>query len=510
MADWDMARKALKAKVTPMSSFLVFIGIVMGIIFTSNLQLHTVGEAVDENGIKGENAAYTAPLQNEQNFVNAVKSATPAVVNISTTRILKGEEGIPSTPLFEDPFFRRFFGDDLFRQFNIPRKRKEQSLGSGVIVDPSGYIVTNNHVISRADEIKVLLSNNKEYIGKVVGSDPKADVAVIKIDAKDLPTIPWGDSDSLQVGEYVLAIGNPFGLNQTVTMGIISAVGRADVGIADYEDFIQTDAAINPGNSGGALINIKGELIGINTAIFTRSGGYMGIGFAVPSNMVKSIMNSLIKDGRVVRGWLGVSIQEITPELGKQFGITEGKGTLVSEVIPDTPAEKGGIQRGDVIIEYDGKAINNTRHLRNMVAQTHVGKRVRIKVIRDRKEKELEVIIGDQSKAMAMTSATGYDKNKREFTNVLVGLEVQNITHSIARQLGLHFGEQGVVITRVEPNSPAESAGILQWDVIQEINRHIIRDVDDYNNVVSNVKSDETILLLVKRKGRNIFIPVAP
>jgi len=270
----------------------------------------------------------------------------PTVVNISTTRVVKSPGGEPLTPFFNDPFFKDFFGDEFFRQFRIPKERREQSLGSGVIVTQDGYIVTNNHVIEKATEIKVVLSDKKEFKGKVIGVDPKTDIAVIKIDSKELPTIPWGDSDKLQVGEYVLAVGNPFGLTNTVTMGIISAVGRANVGVAEYEDFIQTDAAINPGNSGGALVNIKGELIGINTAIFSRSGGYQGIGFAVPANMVKTVMESLVKEGKVIRGWLGVSIQDITPDLAKQFGIKDLKGALVGDVVEGSPAHKAGIKRG--------------------------------------------------------------------------------------------------------------------------------------------------------------------
>src|SRR5207249_3993968 len=236
------------------------------------------------------------------------------------------------------------------RRFEAPQDRRERSLGSGVIADPSGYIITNNHVVSKADEIRVLLSDKRELKAKVVGTDPKTDIAVIQVEAKDLPTIPWADSDKLQVGEYVLAIGNPFGLNQTVTMGIISAVGRANVGIAEYEDFIQTDAAINPGNSGGALVNVRGELIGINTAIFSQSGGYMGIGFAVPSNMVRSVMEQLLKGGKVIRGYLGVSIQELTQDLAKQFGASETKGVLISDVLADSPARRARLEQGGVVV----------------------------------------------------------------------------------------------------------------------------------------------------------------
>ena len=269
------------------------------------------------------------------------EAVKPAIVNISTTRTEKTPEN-PFAHFYDDPFFKKFFGD-RFRNQETPKEHKATSLGSGVIVSPDGYILTNNHVIRNADEIKVLLSDKREFTGKVIGNDSKTDISVIKIDTDNLQTITIGDSDTLRVGEIVLTIGSPYGLNQTVTMGIVSAVGRANVGIADYEDFIQTDAAINPGNSGGALVNARGELVGINTAIVSTTGGYQGIGFAIPSNMAKAVMESLIKKGKVVRGWLGVSIQPITPELAKQFNIKEEYGALVGEVIAGGPAEKAGI-----------------------------------------------------------------------------------------------------------------------------------------------------------------------
>src|SRR5437867_9221231 len=325
-------------KTLALGLLLIGVGVILGLVVAADLGWLPMGHAVPEAPSAPRPVAVPPPAGADHNFVEVAKAVTPAVVNISTTRLTRVPEGHSSGP-FDDPFFRRFFGDEFFRRrFEAPQDRRERSLGSGVIADPSGYIITNNHVVSKADEIRVLLSDKRELKAKVVGTDPKTDIAVIQVNAKDLPTIPWADSDRLQVGEYVLAIGNPFGLNQTVTMGIVSAVVRPNVGIAVYEDFIQTDAAINPGNSGGALVNARGELIGINTAIFSQSGGYMGIGFAVPSNMVRSVMQSLVKSGKVVRGWLGVSIQPITPELAKQFGLKESRGALVNEVIPDSPA----------------------------------------------------------------------------------------------------------------------------------------------------------------------------
>jgi serine protease Do len=334
-------------------------------------------------------------------FVEVAKTTKPAVVNISTTKVIRFREA-PLSPFFHDPFFRRFFGEELFREFRAPRERREQSLGSGVIVNQDGYIITNNHVVERASEIRVLLGDKREFKGKVVATDPRTDVAVVKISGDHLPTIPWGDSDRLQVGEWVLAIGNPFGLNQTVTAGIISATGRANVGIADYEDFIQTDAAINPGNSGGALVNARGELIGINTAIFSRSGGYMGIGFAIPSNMAREVMEALVQKGKVVRGWLGVQIQTVTPELAKKFGLQERQGVLVGAVSEKSPAQDAGIKRGDIILEFGGKRIEDPEQLRKEVAHTGPGKKVPVKIWRNGKEMVLSVQIEELPKEVVM------------------------------------------------------------------------------------------------------------
>src|SRR5438552_16126470 len=306
-------------KTMALGLLLIGVGVILGLVVASDLGWLPIGQAVPEAPSVPKPVAMPPPADGPApNFVEVAKAVTPAVVNISTTRINRLPEGHSFGP-FDDPLLRRFFGEEFFRRrFEAPPDHRERSLGSGVIADPRGYIITNNHVVSKADEIRVLLSDKRELKAKVVGTDPKTDIAVIQVGARGLPTIPWADSEKLQVGEYVLAIGNPFGLNQTITMGIVSAVGRANVGIADYEDFIQTDAAINPGNSGGALVNVHGELVGINTAIFSQSGGYMGIGFAIPSNMAKSVFDSLIKTGKVARGWLGVTIQELTPALANE------------------------------------------------------------------------------------------------------------------------------------------------------------------------------------------------
>lgn len=493
----------MKGKVFLLSFFLLAGGVVLGMILTSHIGLVPPGGALSEQK-ETKKVDISLPPGNLPSFVEVARSATPAVVNISTTRVIRGGEGFPLTPFFEDPFFRRFFGDEFLRPFGVPRERKEQSLGSGVVVDPEGYIITNNHVISQADEIKVLLANEREFKGKVVGSDPKTDIAIVKIDASDLPTITWGDSSQLQVGEYVLAIGNPFGLNQTVTMGIISAVGRAQVGIADYEDFIQTDAAINPGNSGGALVNARGELIGINTAIFSRSGGYMGIGFAVPSNMARSVMESLLKSGKVIRGWLGVSIQGVTPQLAKEFGLKEGKGAVVSEVLSGSPADRAGIERGDVIIQYGGRPVDNPSQLRNLVAQTPVGSKVAIRIIRNKKEKVIDVVITEQPKEVAQDA----EETEEGLSHVLSGVRVSDITPEMSRRLGLSKEDRGVVVTDVESGSIAEESGLRRGDLILEINRESVRSREDYNRIVSQLSEDDSVLLLISREGRAFFLTV--
>jgi serine protease Do len=425
------------------------------------------------------------------------EAVKPSVVNISTTRTVKLQGGV--NPFFDDPLFKRFFGD----QFRMPKERKSASLGSGVIVDPKGYILTANHVIQGAEEIKVTLSDKREFKGKVIGTDAMTDIGIIKIDTGDeLPAIQWGDSDTLRVGETVLAIGSPYGLSQTVTMGIVSAVGRANVGIADYEDFIQTDAAINPGNSGGALINVKGELVGINTAIFSTSGGYQGIGFAVPTGMAKTVMDSLITEGKVIRGWLGVTIQALTPELAKQFDLREEKGVLLGDVIEGSPAEKAGLQRGDVITEFEGKKVEEPNQLRNMVANTPLGKEVKVTIIRENKSETKKVVISELPADMRRPSR-GDDYN-----NLLNGVSAQDITPDIAGKLNIPAKIKGVIVTDVDEESPAATV-LMQGDVIQEINRQKITGLKEYGKVVSGIAAEKDILLLVFRGGTSIFITLS-
>ncbi len=475
-------------------AILLTSGLIIGLVISSNFGWHSKAYTEDAK-ISAESIEILT--KTGQAMAEVVAAVKPAVVNISSAKTVK-LPGMQS-PFFDDPLFKRFFGDE-FGQPGKSRKFKQSGLGSGVIVDKDGYILTNYHVIKDADEIKVKLSDKREFKGKVVGIDPKTDLAVIKIDSDHLPSIRIGDSDKLKVGETVIAIGNPFGLNQTVTSGIVSATGRANVGIADYEDFIQTDAAINPGNSGGALVNVRGELVGINTAIFSTSGGYQGVGFAIPSSMAKIVMENLVRKGKVVRGWLGVSIQPVTPELAKQFGIKEDRGALVGDVVEGSPAEKAGIQRGDVITAIDGKDINDPAALRNMVAGIPPGTKVSLTVLRSGKEQKMEVLIAELPSKL--------QKAKGKFDNLLNGVIIQNLTSEIKGEMDLPKRLTGVVVTEVEDNSPA--AGVIAaGDIILEVNRKKITDTKEYEAVVSGIKTSDDILLLLFRNGSTIYITLS-
>jgi len=475
--------------------------------FYAGGKLSSSGASAPEDPI----STYVVPKVPEQlfesgrAFAEIVKAVGPAVVNISTVKVFNRHPSERS-PFFSDPFFREFFGSP--REFREPKSYKEQSMGSGVIVSSDGLIVTNNHVVEGADEIKVTLFNRKEYIAEIVGTDSKTDLAVIKIEEKELPTVPWGDSEKLEVGEFVLAIGSPFGLARTVTMGIISATGRANVGIADYEDFIQTDAAINPGNSGGPLVNIRGELVGINTAIFSRSGGYQGIGFAVPSNMAKRVMKQLLKEGRVSRGWFGVTIQDITPEIADHFGLAEVRGALVGDVMAGSPADKAGISRGDIVLEFAGKIIDDVSSLRNIVATTTAGSRVKVVLLREGKNITAEVEITELPIEGHERSSPRQPKTELQKKSRL-GLSVIGLSRDVQRQLDLSPGEKGVVVVRVDPGSPAEEAGLRKGDLIQEVNKQRILSVRDFDSAVSAGTGDGPLLMFVNRLGRKFYVSVS-
>jgi len=428
------------------------------------------------------------------NFTEVAKAVSPAVVNIRTERVIKG--GGPVFRHFHSPFGEESPFDDFFERFfgQIPQREfKQRSLGSGFILDRKGYIVTNNHVIENADKITVKLNNGKEYKAKVVGRDQKTDIALLKIKgASDLPIAKLGDSDALKVGEWVVAIGSPFGLEHTVTAGIVSAKGRV-IGSGPYDDFIQTDASINPGNSGGPLVNMKGEVVGINTAILSRSGGNIGIGFAIPINMARGIITQLKTEGAVTRGWLGVSIQDLTPQLAKYYGLKDAKGALVAEVFKGDPADKAGIKPRDVIVEVGGKKIKNSRDLSRIVAELPVGKKVDIKVIRNQKERTFQVKIAKRTEEKEAEAVTGTEGETD------LGMRVSPLTPELARQYNIPQ-RQGVVVVHVEKDSPADRAEVQQGDLILEINHKAIRTVKDYQAEIKKAKKGDSISLLIRRR----------
>jgi len=434
-------------------------------------------------------------------FAPVVKKVAPSVVNISSSKVLKQSN---LRPFLDDPFFRRFFGDEFSGRMN-PRPRKEQSLGSGVIVDPDGYILTNNHVVDGADEIKVSLANDKkDYIAKVIGRDPKTDLAVLKIDAKNLPAISIGNSEKIQVGDVVLAIGSPFGLSQTVTMGIVSGVGRGNMGIEDYEDFIQTDAAINPGNSGGALVDAQGHLVGINTAILSRTGGNQGVGFAIPVSLAHYVMDRLIKTGKVERGYLGVMIQSLTPELAQEFKVPGNQGALVGEVTEDSAAGHAGLKTGDVIIEFNGKPVIDSRQLRLSVAECAPGSTVTLKVLRQGAEKTFRVTLKSMPGQQASTEK---EPSEGSVEDALNSVTVGDLDASLRGQLNIPASVRGAVVTDIDENSPAYDAGLRQGDVIQEINRKPIRNADDAVAATKGL-GRQKILLRVYGSGGSHFLVV--
>jgi serine protease Do len=426
-------------------------------------------------------------------FAELIKKASPSVVNIIAVKIIRtsNQGATPFSP--EDPmrdFFERFFGQQM------PQEYRQNALGTGFIIDKEGFILTNNHVVEQTEELKVRLSDDKEYNAKIIGRDPKTDLALIKIDAQK-PLIPMvlGDSESLEVGDWVLAIGNPFGLGNTVTAGIVSAKYR-QIGGGPYDNFIQTDASINPGNSGGPLLNLDGEVIGVNSAIFSQSGGNIGIGFAIPINMAKQLLPQL-RQGKVRRSWLGVMIQNITPELKNKLGLGTDEGALVSDVVSGGPAEKAGIKRGDVILQFDGKAIRSSSDLPFVVASTPIGKTVVVEVMRENQSMKLQV------KTEELKEETEAEPPSK--TPSHLGIEVQQITPEMAKNYGLSR-TLGVIVVRVENGSPAEQAGLAAGDIIVEIDKKPVKDIETLNNLLAGVKEGHTILFLIDRGGTTVFV----
>ncbi len=457
-------------------------------------------------GSPGATPTVTAPAAPTSGFTDVARLVTPAVVNITTVVSAKVSDGSSVPDELRDrmeEFFGKPFGPrERGPRPGEPRGPRAGGQGSGVIVSSDGYILTNNHVIDNAREVTVTLPDKREFKGKIVGTDPKTDLAVVKIEAGNLPTISWGDASKLQVGEYVLAVGNPFGLNSTVTLGIVSAVGRGHMGITQYEDFIQTDAAINPGNSGGALVNTKGELVGINTAIFSQTGGYQGVGFAVSTTMGKPIYESLVKTGKVVRGYLGIGIQDLNQDLAKSFGIKDAKGALVSDVKDDSPADHAGIKQGDVILEYQGTPVEDAVVLQRLVTRTPLGSKVPMKVSRDGREREITATIGEQPDTAKIAKAETAEAEQYAFA----GVAVQDLDQQTAKELGLKGKPQGVVVTDVEPDSSADKAGLMPGDVIREINRHPVKSVKEFQKMSSGVKKGDNVLILINRRGNSLFL----
>jgi len=423
------------------------------------------------------------------NIADIVKKVGPAVVNIDTVTMVR--QPLFPFPFFDDPLLRRFFGEEYER---FTRIIPMQGKGSGFIISQDGYILTNNHVVGNADKIVVTLVDKRKFEARVIGRDPTVDLAVIKIDAKGLPTIPLGDSDAVEVGEWVIAIGNPFGLSHTVTVGVISAKGRTiSAGDRSFENFLQTDAAINPGNSGGPLLNLKGEVIGINTAIIPYA---QGIGFAIPINTAKQILDDLIKFGRVDRGWLGVYLQSMTPSLAKGFGLSEPKGVIVAKVAPGSPAEKAGITRGDVILSVDGKEVNSPAELQIAIRSRKAGDKVNLSIWRKGKSLNVTVTLGSIPQTERVSLPSKID----------LGIVVSDITPDLARRYNLS-DRIGVVITHVEPNSPAETADLRVGDVIKEVNGIEVTDVKSWEQALSEVK-DSSIVLLISRDDNTFFVSI--
>ena len=464
----------------------------------------------------GQAAAAREQLETAQDlssaFQQTAKALRPSVVTISSVQRverspLRGGQQFQGRQMPEE--FRRFFGDDLERFFEFPQQQgtfEQRGLGSGVIVDAKGLIITNDHVVRDADEVTVTLSDGREFRAEVVGHDAATDIAVLKIDASGLVAAPFGNSDAAEVGQWVLAIGSPMELDQTVTAGIISAKGRANLQIADYEDFIQTDAAINPGNSGGPLVNLRGEVIGINTAIASRTGGNMGIGFAIPANMVRNVMDAIVKEGTVNRGWLGVAIGELDKDLAESFNYDSTDGVLINDVLADGPAAKAGLQAGDIIVSLNGQEVSDVHDLRNDVAALAPGTTAELVVARNGNERTVRVKIGqltDENLQAAVRSPSSASPSESAEE---LGLTVMGLTPDLATQLGYEEDVQGVVITEVEPASIAARAGLTAEDVITRVGDTPVKSVADFRRATREVDVEDGVRMQVMRDGVRRFV----
>ena len=454
-------------------------------------------------------ATTAAPAGLQTSFAPIVDKDLAAVVNISSSKVVRSSGGNDIPSFMMDPVFRQFFGDDFGRQRRNPGPQYQRSLGSGVIIRSDGYILTNNHVIDGATDITVTLLDKREFKAKVIGTDAKTDLGVVKVDTKGLPALALADSSKVRVGDIALAMGTPFGLGQTVTMGIISAKGRNGLGIEGYEDFIQTDAAINPGNSGGALVDVRGDLIGINTAILTRGGGNQGVGFAIPINLAKSVMDQVIAHGKVTRGYMGVGPEDISPAMAKAFHLTDMRGVLIGNVEPGSPAAQAGIQRGDIVYEINGERVEDSNQLRLRISSTAPGTTVRLKILHDGAERTVSIKLVEYPNETARNGATNDLRDNGGTTNALDGVQIEDLNYQDLRELRLPPSTKGVVVTDVTNGSPAAMAGLQSGDVIQEMDRERITSAADFDRAMRR-SAGRTVLLLVNRGGTTRYVAVEP
>lgn len=491
-------------------ALLLSVGMVMGWVITARTDWlpFTRSASAHERDLSipvylAKESPLSGSISLNEGLAPVVRLVRDGVVNISSTKVTKAQ--MPLSPFFNDPFFERFFG--FGREPQAPRERelRQTALGSGVVVSPDGYILTNNHVVEGATELKVAFADKRQFAAKIIGTDRPTDLAVIKVEAHSLPGVAMADSNKVQVGDFVLAVGNPFGLDNTITFGIVSATGRGNLNITQYEDFIQTDAAINPGNSGGALVNMRGELIGINTAIFTQGfeRSNQGVGFAIPINMARQVMDQLLRQGKVVRGYLGLYPQDVTPGLAEEFGLPrDQQGALVSNVEAGTPAEQAGIRPGDVIVEFNGERITGADKLRNLVAQVAPGAKVTLKLLREGKSLTVTAALKERpdTERPVPQEELGSD-------NPLSALDVEELTPGTRRQLELPPGTTGVVISQVSPGSRAAEAGLRPGDVIQEINRQPINNLQDYRRAASRI-GKKRVLLMVNQRSNTRYVVI--
>ncbi len=486
--------------------FLVILGLLVGGLLRAGIVRLPGQRVFGAQKLALSIATNHAPLnlgEFNNGFAAVIDPDLPAVVNISSTKVVKQQVVQPD--FFNDPFFRQFFGGQGGPPSNSPQMERESSLGSGIIVNSDGYILTNNHVVAGASDVEVVTPDRKKYKAKVIGTDPRTDIAVVKIDGSGFPTLTLGDSSRLKVGDVVFAIGDPFGVGETATSGIVSATGRGLGGtIEHYEDFIQTDAAINPGNSGGALIDLRGNLIGVNTAIITGGGGgNQGIGFAIPINMARDVMQQIVENGKVVRGYLGVTIQAVSPDMAKAFGLSQGGGALVGDVSPSSPAAKAGLQRGDIILDLNGQAVSGPDDLSVHISEMAPGTVAHLKVFRNGQTQEIDVTLAEFSEKLEAAAGGGTTPA------ALSGLQVQNLTPDIARQLSLPATRTGVVVTSVDPSSAAAAAGLMAGDLIDEVNRKPVHNVNEYQQAIAG-SGNQAVLMLVERSGVTHYVVIQP